>query len=70
MRLTRRFQDITVQITHNYYLSIFYIAIFCSNILREKNFNVRQLSHAARHKTYGHAFSAVQAVLCEGVFNY
>jgi hypothetical protein len=23
-----------------------------SNILREKNFNVRQLSHAVRHKAY------------------
>ena len=49
-----------------------------SNILREKNFNVRQLSHAVCHKAHGHsfglrvktAFSAVQAVLCEGVFNY
>jgi hypothetical protein len=49
------------------------------NTLREKNFNVRQLSHAVRHKAHGHAFglrvkadafSAVQAVLCEGVFNY
>jgi hypothetical protein len=41
-----------------------------SNILREKNFNVRQLPHAVRHKAHGHAFglrvkatfSAVQAV--------
>jgi hypothetical protein len=49
-----------------------------SNILREKNFNVRQLSRAVRHKAHGHsfglrvkaAFSAVQAVLCERVFNY
>jgi hypothetical protein len=49
-----------------------------SNILREKNFNVRQLSHPVRHKAHGRsfglrekdAFSAVQAALCEGVFNY
>ena len=27
-----------------------------SNILREKNFNVRQLSHAVRHKAHGDAF--------------
>jgi hypothetical protein len=27
-----------------------------SNTLREKNFNVRQLSHAVRHKAHGHAF--------------
>ena len=28
-----------------------------SNILREKNFNVRQLPHAVRHKAHhGHAF--------------
>ena len=26
-----------------------------SNILREKNFNLRQLSHAVRHKAHGHA---------------
>ena len=25
-----------------------------SNILREKNFNVRQLSHTVRHKAHGH----------------
>jgi hypothetical protein len=27
-----------------------------SNILREKNFNVRQLSHTVCHKAHGHAF--------------
>jgi hypothetical protein len=27
-----------------------------SNILREKNINVRQLSRAVRHKAHGHAF--------------
>jgi hypothetical protein len=27
-----------------------------SNILREKNFNVLQLSHAVLHKAHGHAF--------------
>jgi hypothetical protein len=27
-----------------------------SNILREKNFNVRQLSHTVRHKAHVHAF--------------
>jgi hypothetical protein len=35
-----------------------------SNILRQKNFNVRQLSHALRHKAHGHAFeSRVKAML-------
>jgi hypothetical protein len=35
-----------------------------SNILREKNFNVRQLSHAVRHKAHGHAFGfRVKAML-------
>jgi hypothetical protein len=48
------------------------------NILREKNFNVCQLSHAVRHKAHGHAFSlrvkamllaqCNLAVLCEGSF--
>jgi hypothetical protein len=27
-----------------------------SNILREKNFNVRQFSHTVRHKAHVHAF--------------
>jgi hypothetical protein len=35
-----------------------------SNILRGKNFNVRQLSHVVRHKTHGHAFGLrVKAML-------
>jgi hypothetical protein len=35
-----------------------------SSVLREKIFNVRQLSHAARHKTHGHAFGLrVKAML-------
>jgi hypothetical protein len=34
------------------------------NILREKNFNVRQLSQAVRHKVHGHAFGLrVKAML-------
>jgi hypothetical protein len=45
------------------------------NVLREKNFNVWQLSHAVHHKAHGHAFGLrvkagmLLAVLCEGVFN-
>jgi hypothetical protein len=35
-----------------------------SNILRENNFNIRQLSHAVRHKTHGDAFGLrVKAML-------
>jgi hypothetical protein len=35
-----------------------------SNVLRKKNFNVLQLSHAVRHKTHGHAFGLrVKAML-------
>jgi hypothetical protein len=35
-----------------------------SNVLRENNFNVRQLSHAVRHKAHGHAFGLrVKAML-------
>jgi hypothetical protein len=35
-----------------------------SNILREKNFNVRQLSHTVRHKAHGHVFGLrVKAML-------
>jgi hypothetical protein len=35
-----------------------------SNILREKNFNVRQFSHAVRHKAHGHSFGLrVKAML-------
>ena len=33
----------------------------------EKNFSIHQVSHAVRHKAYGHAFGAVQAVLCEEI---
>jgi hypothetical protein len=35
-----------------------------SNILREKNFNVRQLSHAVHHKAHGHAFDFRVKVQC------
>jgi hypothetical protein len=55
------------------------------NVLREKNFNVRYARFPTQYVTkpmpnYGHAFGLrvkamllaqlVQAVLCEGVFNY
>jgi hypothetical protein len=37
-----------------------------SNILRERTSNVRQLSHAVRHKACGHAFGLrVKAMLLE-----
>jgi hypothetical protein len=32
------------------------VLAFVKGVLREKNFNVRQLSHAVRHKALGHAF--------------
>jgi hypothetical protein len=35
-----------------------------SNILREKNFNVRQLFHAVHHKAHGHAFDFRVKVQC------
>jgi hypothetical protein len=37
---------------------------FEKGVLREKNFNVRQLSHAVCHKAHGHAFGLrVKAML-------
>ena len=36
-----------------------------SNILREKNINVRQLSRAVRHKAHGHAFKTMLLAQCK-----
>jgi hypothetical protein len=38
-----------------------------SNILREKNFNVRQLSHTVCHKAHGHDFGTFLGVYFTGL---